>query len=222
MCDQAVLPQVSLLGGVYRSDDEVRLEGRWDEDIPASGYDSSERLVDLAQDGVDAEVVYPTLGMDFFPIEDPEFQWALFRAYNDWLAEEFCAPHKDRFFGIAMINHEDVDAAIKELKRVKQLGLVGVMVPLYVDDENPYYDERFDPLWAAAVENQMPINLHLTTDKTKKRSRNPATLSPGQRLRADNGGVQAVLLDMIAYGLFDRFPSSWLCQQRTTPDGLLT
>ena len=90
-CDQAQLPPVGLLAGCARGDDDVRWEGRWEEDVFPGGYDPELRLKDLARDGVDAEILYPTIGMQLYPIPDRDFQWALFRAYNTWLGEEFCA-----------------------------------------------------------------------------------------------------------------------------------
>ncbi|MPZ77703.1 MAG: amidohydrolase family protein [Deltaproteobacteria bacterium] len=70
------------------------------------------------------------------------------RAYNDWLAE-FCAADPRRLKGVAMVALQDVDAAIREVRRsVEQLGLVGVMMPTNVRDQNigrreywPFYEE---------------------------------------------------------------------------------
>lgn len=55
-----------------------------------AAYNSDVRLEEIGRDGIDAEVLFPTLGMRMFPIEDAEYRRALFRAYNDWLAEDFC------------------------------------------------------------------------------------------------------------------------------------
>jgi predicted TIM-barrel fold metal-dependent hydrolase len=207
LCDDAVLPPVGLLAGCARGDDEVRVEGRWDEDVFRGGYDPDIRMEDLARDAVDAEVLFPTIGMQMYPIKDPDFQWALFKAYNSWLAEEFCAAHPDRLFGVAMLNHEDVDAAIAELVRAREMGLVGVMVPLYAGEENPYWDERFDPLWAAAVEHQMPVNLHAATNRVRKYDFSARkTESPSQAMANSAQNVRGILMDMIFFGLFDRFP----------------
>jgi predicted TIM-barrel fold metal-dependent hydrolase len=206
------LQPVGALAGCYRDDDQQRWEGRWEEDVPRAAYDSDFRLSEIARDGVDAEVVYPTIGMQFFPIEDAEFQWALFRAYNDWLAEEFCALHPERFFGIAMVNPEDQDRAIAEMARAKEHGLVGVMIAMYSADDNPYHDPSFDRFWAAASEMQMPINLHLTTARSSKKldfgpkHRYP---TPGEMLQMATG-IQPILVDLIAFGVFDRHPDLML------------
>jgi predicted TIM-barrel fold metal-dependent hydrolase len=202
-CDQADLPPVGLLAGCARGDDEVRVEGRWDEDVFVGGYDPKLRLADLERDGVDAEILYPTIAMQLYPIEDPEFQGALFRAYNTWLAEEFCAAYPERFKGIAMLNPEDVPGSLAEIERAARLGLSGVMVPLYLGENHDYAEARFDRLWAAAVDHQLPVNLHSATTRDRSKAWNKGTptdaiLQPVQ--------VQQALLDMVLKGLFDRFP----------------
>jgi uncharacterized protein len=204
VCDQAELPPVGLLAGCARGDDDVRWEGRWEEDVFVGGYDPKVRLDDLARDGVDAEVLYPTIGMQMYPVADTDFQWALFRAYNTWLGEEFCGAYPERYKGIAMLNHEDVDAAVKELIRAKDLGLSGVMVPLFAGESNPYHDPRFDPLWAAAVDHQMPVSLHAATTRDRSKAWNTGTATDAVTRIVQ---IQRVILDMIFAGLFDRFPA---------------
>lgn len=202
-CDQADLPPVGLLAGCARGDDEVRTDGRWEEDVFSGGYDPVKRLKDLETDGVDAEVLFPTIGMQFYPIADVDFQWALFLAYNDWLAEEMVGPYPERFKGIAMINHEQVDRAVKETRRARQIGLDGIMVPLFAGEDNPYWKPEFDPLWATAVEEGLIVNLHAATTRDKSQAWNTGT-STDKVLRTMQ--AQRVIMDMIRMGLFDRFP----------------
>lgn len=202
-CDQADLPPVGLLAGCARGDEEVRLEGRWEEDVFPGGYDPVKRLDDLETDGIDAEILFPTIAMQFYPIEDIDFQWSLFRAYNDWLAEEMVAPYPERFKGVAMINHEQVETAVAETERARQIGLDGIMVPLFAGEENAYYKTEFDPLWQAAVDNGLIVNLHAATTRDKSQAWNKGT-STDKVLRTMQ--VQTVLLDMVRHGLFDRFP----------------
>jgi predicted TIM-barrel fold metal-dependent hydrolase len=55
------------------------------------GWDPAERLKDMDLDGVEADVIYTTLGFRQFWFTDAVFQRACFRVYNDWLAE-YCYP----------------------------------------------------------------------------------------------------------------------------------
>jgi predicted TIM-barrel fold metal-dependent hydrolase len=202
VCEDARLPPIGMLAGCARADDDVRSDGRWDEDVFPSGFDPEVRLADLALDGVDGEVLYPTLGMQLYPVRDPEFRWALFRAYNTWLAEVFCVAHPELFKGVAMLDPDDVDAAIVELERAAELGLAGVMLPLFSRDENPYFHPRFDRLWAAAVAHEMPVSLHAATTRDPEKGWEKTT--PTEAITS-NMGIQRVLLDMVLHGLFDRF-----------------
>src|SRR4051812_17355031 len=202
VCDQAEMAPVGLLAGCARGDDDVRFDGRWDEDVFRGGYDPEARLDDIARDGVDAEVLYPTIGLHLYPIADSDFRWALFRAYNSWLAEDFCAAQPDRFKGIAMLNHEEMELSLTELARAKELGLVGVMVPLY-PGEVSYHDPKMDALWAASVDMQMPVHFHAATTRDKSKAWNKSVPTD---MPLKTAHVQQVLLSMIYGGVFDRFP----------------
>jgi predicted TIM-barrel fold metal-dependent hydrolase len=202
-CPDVALQSVGFLVGCARKGEASRPEGRWEE-ILSAGYDPDARLDALKSDGVDAEVLFPTTGMLLYPIEDQDFQWALFRTYNTWMAEEFAGVHPDRYKGIAMLNPELIEESIVELRRAKSIGLAGVMVPLYAGEYCAYHDKRFDPLWQAAVDNEMPVNIHTAT--TRKRAKDWRELTPTD-LILDTQQIQHVLLDMILSGLFDRFPA---------------
>ena len=56
-------------------------------DARPGGWDPAERKKDNAVDGVEADVLYTTLGFRIFWLKDPALQADCFRVYNDWLAE---------------------------------------------------------------------------------------------------------------------------------------
>jgi predicted TIM-barrel fold metal-dependent hydrolase len=152
--------------------------------------------------------MYPTFGLGFYGIDDVNFKWAMLRSYNDWLAE-FCAAHPNRYKGIAMVANDDPEMAAVELRRAAKLGLVGVMIPTVAGEGVPQYHERgMDPLWRAAVECKMSVNVHsgTTRDRNKKsqviqlNGRNPVK-SP---MKFDL--VARVMLNMVFGGVFERFP----------------
>src|ERR1700736_6855138 len=76
-----------------------------------SGWDPAERLKDQDVDGVEAEVLYATLGMPLFNLNDAELQRACFRIYNGWLAE-FCSYNPKRLIGLALISLEDIGEGV--------------------------------------------------------------------------------------------------------------
>ena len=201
--EEAELPPVGLLAGCARADDDVRLEGRWDEDVFVGGYDPKARLADLAKDGVDGEVLFPTIAMQLYRVRDFDFRSALFRAYNTWLAE-FVSVEPDVFKGAGMLTEERPEEAAAELRRCKEIGLSAVMLPQVPGDEVSYADKMFDPLWATAVECGFPVNFHAATTRDEKKAWSAGTPTDG--VISSPFQVQRLIVDMILYGTFDKFP----------------
>src|SRR5712691_5118088 len=78
--------------------EEYKPTGMTYEDGRKGGWDPHERIKDQETDGVEAEVLYPTLGMRMFALRDVEFQKACFEAYNSWMAD-YCQPYPRRLIG---------------------------------------------------------------------------------------------------------------------------
>src|SRR5438067_3119323 len=133
--DEIVVEQGQVLSGIgLLSNTGVRFEapetisGRARfEDVPRGGYDPDQHLRDMRLDGVAGEVLYPSPGLFYFRVADPALMSAIFRAYNDWLAE-FCRTDPARLKGIAMVNVDDVREGVEELERCARLGLAGAMI----------------------------------------------------------------------------------------------
>ena len=81
-------------------EDLTKFIGTGYEAASPGGWDPVERLKNQDIDGLQGEVVYSSLGMPLFGLEDPELQRACFAAYNDWVSE-FCSHSPTRLFGIA-------------------------------------------------------------------------------------------------------------------------
>jgi len=97
---------ISNAGARFEAPETISAEGRF-EDVHRGGYDPEQHLKDMALDGVAGEVLYPSQGLFYFKVADPPLMSAIFRAYNDWLAD-FCRTDPARLKGIAMINLADV------------------------------------------------------------------------------------------------------------------
>ena len=176
------------------------------EDVHVGGYDPERHIKDMELDGVAGEVLYPSQGLFYFKVEDPELMSAIFRAYNDWLAE-FCANDPLRLKGVAMINLDDVSDGVKELERAARLGLVGAMITEYPAEERRYDIGEYEPFWAAAQDLNMPVSLHTATSRTgPNRAAGPVTVRTASG-RANKVFLPATsLCDMIFSGVFDRYP----------------
>ena len=80
----------------------------------------AQRLREQDADGIDAEVLYPPVFISRFieNISDREAYLAMVRAYNTFLAEDYCSVAPDRLIGNAVIPTTGLDDAIAELRRV--------------------------------------------------------------------------------------------------------
>jgi uncharacterized protein len=131
------------------------------------------------------------------------------RAYNNFLAEDFCAVAPDRLIGNAVMPATGVDDAIGELKRVKDLGLRSVCLgPFPNGTGSPTPDD--DRFWEAAIEIGMPVTAHATMgDRAHPLLVQSATgkfdLTLSMMSRTVPPPVMA-MVQMVVSGVFDRIP----------------
>ena len=177
------------------------------------GWEPRERLKDLAIDDVDAEVLY---GGGPLSASDPEMHLASYRAYNTWLSD-FCSQAPDQLLGMAYIPIGNVEKAIDELRFAAGRGLRGVVIPAYPPDEGAteggaimpgdpnsersYGDPEFEPFWQAAVELNMPLNVHLGARRADLRPHRFLPAMTGSKLAL--GEVVAVF---VFSGILQRHP----------------
>ena len=135
------------------------------EDAPPSVWDPAERIADQERDGVDAEVIYTSMGMPLFGLDDAGLREACFRAFNDW-ATEYCSYDPKRLVALGLITLEDIPAAVGELERIAKLGMGGAMIWAEPPDERPYDHPDYEPFWAAAQDLDMPLSLHILTARS--------------------------------------------------------
>ena len=115
------------------------------------------RAKDMDRDGVQAEVLYGILGAAT-RLDDHEAATEMFRIYNDWLAH-FIRHDPDRYIGLACLPYGDIDAAVKEIKRVAGSGVRGVELSCSWDME-PMWHPVWEPLWQAVNEVGLPLHFH--------------------------------------------------------------
>ena len=197
--------QISGAGLRFETPEKILPEAQFEE-VHAGGYDPEEHIKDMQIDGISGQILYPSQGLFYFSVEDSELTSAIFRTYNDWLAE-FCNSYPDRLKGIAMVNLDDVQDGIGELERTAKLGLVGAMISEFPGADHRYYGPEYEPFWAAAQDLDMPISLHTAT------ARHGETRTPSKRgLRQAATRVNKIywvgpsLCDIIFSGVFERFP----------------
>jgi predicted TIM-barrel fold metal-dependent hydrolase len=136
------------------------------EQAQRGGFDPVERLRDMDLEGIDIAVLYPSIGLNFWAIDDPPAAVALARAYNDWLAE-YCGANPRRLFGAAMLPFQDPEGAVAELRRAaRELHFPAAFVRPNPCRGRHIGDPAFEPVWEAAEELGVTIGIHEGSSNT--------------------------------------------------------
>jgi predicted TIM-barrel fold metal-dependent hydrolase len=136
------------------------------DDAQPGGFDPRQRLADMELEGIDAAVLYPSLGLNFWAVNDLDAAESLARAYNDWLAE-YCAAAPSRLFGAAMVPWQSPGAAVAELRRAHDdLGFPAVFLRPNPCLGRTIVHPSHEPFWAAAEELGMTVGIHEGSSNT--------------------------------------------------------
>lgn len=126
-------------------------------------YDPVERLKDMDTDGVDAEILYTEVGAgaSFYSLGG-EACLAAFQAFNR-AASDWASIDAKRLLPVYILPLHDIDAAVAEVTRIAQEGGRALQLPIYPTEIGlePYWDERYEPLWGAIQEVGIPVSQHV-------------------------------------------------------------
>ena len=195
-----------------RSGEELKeIFGKGYEAARPSGWDPIERIKDQELDGLDAEVLYPSLGMSVFGMPDAALQRACFHAYNDWVAE-YCSHDPKRLYGIGLISLEEMTHVEEDLERIAKQGMRGAMIWGAPPADRPYSDSGYDPFWASAAEKSLPVSLHIIASRGATSSQvsdvtGSATFDPGVWYMTVLHEIQESLARIVFGGVLERFPT---------------
>ena len=176
-----------------------------------------QRVQEQERDGLNAEVLYPAVVVGprlWMKAKDGDLQRGIFRGWNTWMGEEYCAEAPDRLFGIGAIPPTGIDDAVAEIEFCKEAGLTGVQLLAFPNGGGKPLPED-DRFWAASLDLQMPVSIHVELARTgvngklldyaKQDSRLTTELAfQVQRFAARGAGTNAVQL--LLSGVFDRYP----------------
>jgi predicted TIM-barrel fold metal-dependent hydrolase len=162
-----------------------------------------ERIKDQAIDGVDAEVIYPSVLFFVYGMRNPKVIAATFRNYNDWLAN-YCSQAPARLFPLCAIPLHDVDEGVAELERAARQGHRGACIPCVAPADRPYPDHAYDRFWAAAQDLRLPLAMHIFTGAQPNHGL-PAW-GPILNYALAHAGVAVTIGQLICGGVCARFP----------------
>jgi len=157
---------------------------------------------DQERDGVDGEILYPTVGMAICNHKDRDFMKACFDAYNLWIAE-YVSAHPDRLFGVGQTAMRSPADGIEDLKKIKSLGLRGVMLPGFPGEQD-YESSIYDGFYETAIELGLPLSFHILTVRE-------GLLQPPRGPKLNNflsiiRGCQDIIGTLVLGGVFERHP----------------
>jgi predicted TIM-barrel fold metal-dependent hydrolase len=102
-------------------------------------------------------------GRVYSAAQDRDLGYAVTRAYNDWVHDEWWQQYPERFIPLGITYLADAELAAAEIRRNAERGFVSVSLP-----ERPHkigfpsiFSEYWDPVMRACVETDTVISLHV-------------------------------------------------------------
>jgi predicted TIM-barrel fold metal-dependent hydrolase len=177
----------------------------WADILPGS-HDPTARLQVLDEEDIDQALFFPSIHLLWGDIKDPGVAAETCRAYNNWMSD-FCKENPARLFGMGIVPLQDVDLAVAEARRLVELGLSGFAVRPERFNGLALYDDQCDALWDVAQSNNLAVGIHGSFGSRMKgfsTERYQGNLFYDHMI-AHPFGQMAVMMDVIAGGVLDRF-----------------
>ena len=195
----------------------VRFQGAsyYEEDgSPVAGAgDAAQRLREQDADGLDCEVLFPPLFSTRFleGIAEPDVYGAMVRAYNTYLAEEYCSVAPDRLIGSGVIPITGIDNAIEEMRFCHKAGLKAITFYQFPNGSG-FASEEDDLFWSEALELGIALAPHVNFGQRDAnfgggaRGTAGVAMASSMAQRLANVAPTFCLSQLVYSGVFDRFP----------------
>jgi predicted TIM-barrel fold metal-dependent hydrolase len=211
--DLPAIPAAAMAPIGHKLEGPLGFKGMKLAEINRGAFDPKQRLLDQDRDGVVAEVIYPSVGMYVCANEDADYKQACFGAYNRWLRDEFISHAPNRLIGLGLTAVRSVDETIADVRKFKDMGFRGVMLPGEPSTDVDYDDPSFDRLWSACTEMDMPVTFHILSSRAIKKAVNAAVSDKfsgrgpkANRIQDTLREVQDIIGMFIWSGVFERHP----------------
>ncbi len=168
----SAIPNIGLNAVAGRPPEEYNFNPTAYEQIRDGCYDIHARVRDMNLNGVLGSMCFPSFpqfcGQLFSRSEDKEVGMVMLQAYNDWHIDEWCGTYPGRFIPLSLPPIWDPQLMAQEVARVAAKGCHAVTF-----SEDPaklgwpsLHNEHWDPFYAACVEHDMQICLHIGSSST--------------------------------------------------------
>jgi len=177
--------------------------------------DRDARLRVLEEQGLEAVWLFPTLGVVYEELlkHDPQAVCWMFRAFNEWLREDWGFAYRDKVFSAPYLTLANLDWALHELDwALAQGARMIVMRPAAAfTADGPFspFDKRFDPFWARVNEAGITVVAHAgdsgVTTHGYTRDGFSADVSGGHfKPSIKSFNIERAIYDYLATAIFDR------------------
>lgn len=178
----------------------IKVLGKSVAPMPKGFFDLEARKRELADMGVDGQIISPTHHLFMYSAKVEEAEKSA-RIQNNGIGN-VCRQEPDRFFGNATLPMQDSSASVKEMERAySDLGMKGIEIGTNIAGKN-LDDESLYPVYEKAQELDMPIFVH------------PNDFLGPERLKKYYMGIvvgtlaetTVAVTSMVFGGVFNRFP----------------
>lgn len=184
---------------------------KYDDMIPAA-FDVHERIKVMDEDGVWAELVFPTFprfaGTLFLEGQDKDLAYACVRAWNNWMIDEWCAAYPDRLIPQSILPLWDLDLCVAEIERTVAKGAKAIS---FVENPHPlglpsFPTGHWSPVFAAAADHDVSLSMHIGTSSTLILDPSPE-VTPSLRIALCGINSMSAMGDLIFSGELDKHPN---------------
>jgi len=165
---------IGLNAVVGRPKEEYGMEPMNIEQMRPAAWQAAARIDDMNVSGIYTSLCFGTFcGFDghwFWSAKDKANAERVIQAYNDWHIDEWCAPYPGRFIPTAILPLWDIDATVREVKRVVAKGCRSVSFSanpsVRAEGIKPIHDRFWDPFWAICDDEHVVLNCHIGTGQS--------------------------------------------------------
>jgi len=182
---------------------------RYDQIIPGC-YDPAARVKDIDEDGIWAQLCFPTFprfaGTLFLESEDRALALLCVQAYNDFMIDEWCGYAPERQIPMIILPLWDPALARAEIERTAAKGAKAISFV-----EGPaslglpsFHTDGWDPVFAAAQDAGLPLCIHFGTSGAGPNFPPDAPFTVPIALATTNS--MCAVVDLLFSPVFHKFP----------------
>lgn len=189
------------------------------EDVNPATQNRDDRLALMDDQGIEAIIICPTLGVcvEHFVKDDVELTYAMLRAFNTWLDEDWGLNHADRIYAPPLLSLLDPDRAVEELEWALERGARVVHLRPGPQGGHAPGDPMFDGFWARINEANVAVAFHISESGFNEmmsvhwgEQANPSSHHQSAFQWTNFYGdrpIMDTISSLIFYNLFGRFPN---------------